>query len=435
MLNLIPTENWDYRMADMLRGLVTALRAPECRSGIHIAGVGTCRPVRSGRAGIFLALKALRLRHKAAVGVPLYCCPVVFKAIQAAGCVPRFIDIDPATYCMSTEDLAQKSSQIDAVVAVHMFGNVCDMPALRQAAPGKPFIEDCAQALGSESDGKLAGSFGEMGVFSFRSGKYLSVGEGGALFCRDLSLDARVKELLAALPAPSRLQELVHVAETWVRSSLRQWPLWGVVGARLWQTYNARTRYASKSPLVLTRIYHTDQRLTRRRLLMLAAQIETQRSNAQFYEENLEIPRDVLCREAAGSRGNRLQYPLLTHTAAQADLMVRSLRSYHITTSRPYRDIAEIAAAHHGYTRDCPRSESIAKRVLVIPCHYDLRPKEIEWIAAKVNLAWKEAGNRSHSSAGEFASREWVDPVSASCPFASAACAPVQQVRSHSHNG
>ena len=76
-----------------------------------------------------------------------------------------------------------------------MFGNVCDMPALREAAPGKPFIEDCAQALGSRLDGRLAGSFGEIAVFSFRSGKYLSVGEGGAVYCSDTDLESRLSEL------------------------------------------------------------------------------------------------------------------------------------------------------------------------------------------------------------------------------------------------
>ena len=46
--------------------------------------------------------------------------------------------------------------EVDAVVAVHMFGNLCDMPGLRKAAPGKSFIEDCAQALGSRLGGRPA---------------------------------------------------------------------------------------------------------------------------------------------------------------------------------------------------------------------------------------------------------------------------------------
>jgi dTDP-4-amino-4,6-dideoxygalactose transaminase len=90
--------------------------------------------------------------------------------------------VEPETYCLSAGDLSAKRSQIDAVIAVHMFGNLCDMPSLQEAAEGKPIIEDCAQSLGSKLDGRPAGSFGTIAAFSFRSGKYLSAGEGRSVF-------------------------------------------------------------------------------------------------------------------------------------------------------------------------------------------------------------------------------------------------------------
>lgn len=430
MFNLIPTENWDYHTPDVLRGVLNALRHdPATNSGIRIPGLGTCQPIRSGRVGIFLAIKALRLRPNASVGVPLYCCPVVFKAIQAAGCTPRFIDVDCATYCMSAKDLAAKSSQVDAVIAVHMFGNVCDMLALRQAAPNKPFIEDCAQALGSRLDDQLVGSFGEIGVFSFRSGKYVSVGEGGALFCHDLNLEARVEELLSALPAPSTLQEFVHVTKTWIRSSLRRRPLWGLAGSRLWEIYNATARYTFKSPLVLTRIYGTDYEMTLLRLRTVPKQIEKQRINARYYEDNLKVPQEMLSWEAPGAQVNRLQYPLLPQTALQCDRMVQHLRFHQITTARPYRDIHAIAAAHYQYRGDCPQSEYIAQRVLVVPCHYDLKLAEVERITEQVNLAWERSGGRARAVAGEIVSRAHVNPDPLAETIVAAKCGPIQHDR------
>ena len=156
MFTLLPNELWDYGPVEAIRGLRTAVwsRHPSQRPTVHLPGLGQCLPVRSARAAIVLALKALALPAGASVAVPLYCCPVVFKAIKAAGCRPRFIDIDPETYCLSPADLAAKSSEVDAVIAVHMFGNLCNMPRLREAAAGKPLIEDCAQALGSSLDGR-----------------------------------------------------------------------------------------------------------------------------------------------------------------------------------------------------------------------------------------------------------------------------------------
>jgi len=63
-----------------------------------------------------------------------------------------------------------------------MFGNMCDMGSVQDAMHGKPIIEDCAQALGSSLNDRLAGSMGTIAVFSFRLGKYLSVGEGAAIY-------------------------------------------------------------------------------------------------------------------------------------------------------------------------------------------------------------------------------------------------------------
>ena len=194
---------------------------------IEVPGLGPCLPIRTARVAIMLALRALGLTAGARIGVPLYCCPVVFKAIRSAGCTPRFIDVDRATCCVSAEDLSSKASTVDAVIAVHMFGHVCDVDQMRDAAPGKPIIEDCAQALGSTLNGRSVGLFGDVAALSFHSGKYVSVGEGGALYSGDAGLRSRLSELVAALPAPGRLDECLHVAETFLKSSLRSRPLWG----------------------------------------------------------------------------------------------------------------------------------------------------------------------------------------------------------------
>src|SRR5947209_9753902 len=158
MLALIPAELWQYGIIDLARGLASSLTTREPDARLLIPGLGDCIPTRSARSALVAAIKALELPAGARIGVPLYCCAVVFKAIIAAGCRPRFIDVGRSTFCMSPGDLAAKASEIDAVIAVHMFGNVCDTPALRDAAPGKPIIEDCALSLGSKLNGKMTGA-------------------------------------------------------------------------------------------------------------------------------------------------------------------------------------------------------------------------------------------------------------------------------------
>jgi perosamine synthetase len=392
MLKLIPNELWDYSPRDMIRGLRDAmsLRLTGAEQDINISGVGPCLPVRSGRAAIVVALKALGVRQGGVVAVPLYCCPVVLKAIAHAGCRARFIDVDPDTYCMSAVDLADKSSQVDVVVAVHMFGNMCDVPALRNAAPGKPLIEDCAQALESRLDGRVAGSFGDVAVFSFRSGKYISSGEGGAVCCGSFDIRSRVSELILELPAATRADELVHVTTTCLRSTLRSRPFWGLVGTHLWSAYTKNVDSISQAPIVLRKIYATDLEMVMRRMAILPMMIEKQRHNADHYLRNLIINPGMICRETPGAFFNRLQFPLLVPTPAECDRLADLLRQDQITTARPYKDITRIAIGHYGYSGDCPQAERIAKTVLVIPCHYALRAADLERITISVNRAWSK---------------------------------------------
>lgn len=389
MQSLIPTEHWDYSFSDLARGLFTSLSGRDRRT-IEIPGLGSCETIRSARAGIVVALRALGLPAGASIGVPLYCCSVVFKAIESAGYHARFIDVDPDTYCMSATDLADKSSAVDAVIAVHMFGNLCDMPALRAAAPGKPFIEDCAQALGSRVGDRLAGSLGEVAAFSFRSGKYLSVGEGGALYTSQVDLQSRLSQLIGELEVPSRMNECIHVVKTYLRSLLRSKPLWGVVGSRLWEAYSENVSFKSQSPLVLTQIHEGDRSLAVTRLAKLGSFIERQRRNANYYSRNLTVDADMLCSETPGVYLNRLQYPVRASSSEQCEQLTASLRADQISTARPYKDIAAMATKHYGYTGDCPISERVAKTVLVIPCNYALKEDDVERITNCVNRAWAQ---------------------------------------------
>lgn len=144
--------------------------------------LGLCIPVGHGRAGLVAAIHSFNLPNKTNIAVPFYCCYVVFQAIAIAGCNFYFVDIDPETFCLFPTDLSNKISDCSAIIAVHMFGNYCDMLNIKSVAQGRPIIEGCTQALGSKVHGQPVGSCGNISFFSFRSGKYVSAGEGGAVY-------------------------------------------------------------------------------------------------------------------------------------------------------------------------------------------------------------------------------------------------------------
>ena len=96
MLGLLPSEYWEYKFSDIIRGLAAALGPRKPRGMLYIDGLGSCITARSARAALVVSLRALGLPAGARIGVPLYCCPVVFKAIKEAGCTACFIDVEHA---------------------------------------------------------------------------------------------------------------------------------------------------------------------------------------------------------------------------------------------------------------------------------------------------------------------------------------------------
>lgn len=392
MLGLVPTEYWEYKFSDFIRGFCAVIN-PEKLSGLlYIDGVGNCIPARSGRAALITAIRALDLPSGACIGVPLYCCPIVFKAIKATGCTVRFIDVDPDSLCISADDLAAKISQINAVIAVHMFGNVCDMPRLREVAQEKPVIEDCAQSLGSTLGGRMTGLFGDIAFFSFRSGKYLSVGEGGALYSSNEKIFSKINRLISALPVPSRMEDYAHVIKTYIRSLLRSKPLWGLVGHRLWSIYNKSTDFSEKTPIVLSQMFGSDIAITTDRLPILNSLIKKQRAIADYYSTSLSLGACAICNERLGAFYNRYLYPIIFPTTADRDSIAMYLLQRMIDTIQPYKDISEIAAAYYEYKGDCPIAEQVAKRVLVLPSYSSLEKTELQRIVQCINKAWVEVG-------------------------------------------
>ena len=393
MNNLIPLENLEYSLEDALRGLISVIKKNYQYDTIDINGLGACIPTRSARAAIHTAIKVLNLSAGSKIGVPLYCCPVVFKAIEAAGCKHCFIDVDPETCCLSAEDLARKRNDLDAIIAVHMFGNTCDMRAILDIAHGKPVIEDCAQSLGSMINGQMTGTFGAAAAFSFRSGKYLSVGEGGALFSNQPTIKNKLAKEISALPAPRFFDELKHIAETYIRTKLRTRPFYGLVGYPLWKFYNKTVHYTSKSPIILSQSYLSDLVTAGKRLKYLNAAINQQRAYADFYAQNLNLEKDMLCMEKPGTFYNRYIYPIVYQSTSQRDLIAAYLHKHGIGTAKPYHDIAVVAATYYGYNGNCPVSERIANGVLAIPSYYKLNNKQIQCITQYMNDGWKEIKN------------------------------------------
>lgn len=107
------------------------------------------------------------------------------------GAKPIFVDILPDSWCIDPDLVeAAITSRTKAIVAVHLYGNLCNMNKLQDIGMrnGIPVIEDAAEAIGSVYYGMRAGSMGKFGTFSFHGTKTLTTGEGGMFVTNDVDL-------------------------------------------------------------------------------------------------------------------------------------------------------------------------------------------------------------------------------------------------------
>ncbi len=114
------------------------------------------------------------------------------------GAKPVFIDIRPDSWCIDPELIeAAITPRTKAILAVHLYGNLCDMERILAIGNkhGIPVIEDAAEAIGSEYFGTRAGKMGRFGAFSFHGTKTVTTGEGGMFVTDDPELHQRVLTL------------------------------------------------------------------------------------------------------------------------------------------------------------------------------------------------------------------------------------------------
>ncbi|BAQ65665.1 DegT/DnrJ/EryC1/StrS aminotransferase family protein [Geminocystis sp. NIES-3709] len=161
----IYTQKFEQSFAEYL-GVKYAVSLPSCTSAIH------------------LSLLALGIGEGDEVIVPDVTWIASAAPINYVGATPIFADIDPKTWCLSAESFESCiTRKTKAVIPVDLYGGMCDWDGILNIAQkyNIAVIEDSAEAIGSEYQGKKAGSFGHTGVFSFHGSKTLTTGEGGML--------------------------------------------------------------------------------------------------------------------------------------------------------------------------------------------------------------------------------------------------------------
>ena len=160
-------------------------------------GLEHVRATSSCDIGLTLAVRALGLEPGTLVLVPSFTFASTLHALLWNGLEPRFVDVDPDTWCLTAESCAGAADGVGAIVGTHAFMGICDVVGLEALAAetGAVLLFDAAQALASWVGALHVGAFGDASVFSFSPTKVATCGEGGLAAFRDAAAAERFELL------------------------------------------------------------------------------------------------------------------------------------------------------------------------------------------------------------------------------------------------
>lgn len=161
--------------------------------------VNYCVGVSSGTAALSLMLRASGVGPGDEVIVPAHAFVASALAVAHVGAVPILCDVEAGTGLIDPDAArALVGPRTAAIIAVHLYGQACDIPAIEAFARrhGLLVFEDAAQAPGARFGGRPVGSLGAAAAFSFYPGKNLSaLGDGGAICTNDGWLASRMRRI------------------------------------------------------------------------------------------------------------------------------------------------------------------------------------------------------------------------------------------------
>lgn len=304
--------------------------------------------VANGTDAIELALRALDIRPGAEVITVAHTAVPTVTAIERAGCRPVFADIDRETYTLDPQCLERViSSRTEAIVPVHLYGQSADMPAMMQIAKRHRLavIEDCAQALGAECDGRGAGTWGHAAALSFYPTKNLGAcGDAGAVLTNDPATAEKARQL---------------------------------------RSYGQVDRDHFRVRGINSRLDEIQAAILRVKLESLEADLQERRSLAAMYDESLSGVTLPVVRENCSH-----SYCLYVVRHSQRDMIREHCESAGIGTLVHYSTPVHLheAFADLGYASgSLPETEAAAAEVVSLPLYFGLTPEDIHFISQNVS--------------------------------------------------
>jgi len=377
--NSIPRFGLPYTAGDFAAALLAIYRGGPVPEAFGLLGDKPKFWTRSGRQALWLLLGALDLSPGSGIALPLFTDPSLVSAVVTAGHRPVFIDVDRRSLTIAPESLEAARGSFSAVVVVHLFGHLADMPALVTAAGDVPVIEDAAHAPLSYLHGRMAGTFGQAAFYSFASTKYWPAGGGGLAVVNDATLARKMAVTTGSLSPPSRVQELCNWILQGSKAAVFSRQLYGIFGKpmRRWVE-----NWSLLEPcLDRGAIERSYAEVASRQALRFPPRVELQRANSLRLLSRLAAAEDVaLPHERPGARHNYHLFPVLLRDRQERAVVTAAMWKRFVDTSMIYCNVVK-ECRRFGYRGDCPAAESVADCLITLPNHAALTAQDIDHVA------------------------------------------------------
>lgn len=321
-------------------------------------GVSDCVGVANGTDAVTLALQAVGICPGDEVVTVSHTAIATIAAIELAGAIPVFVDIDPATRCIDPQLLeAAMTPRTKAIVPVHIYGQPAPMEAILAFADmhNLKVVEDCAQAHGAAIQGRKVGTFGDAAAFSFYPTKNLgAVGDAGAVVTNSPCVAEKLR-------------------------ALRQ--------------YGWKARYISDLPGCNSRLDEMQAAILRLKLPFLDHRNARRRDIAARYQSALAA---TGLRGPATISGTLHAMHLFVVESVSREALAKHLSKSGIASARHYPMPAHQQPAYAHRVRSAgllPHTDALYRHMLTIPCHPDLNDAEVERIGTALQ-AWSEPDPR-----------------------------------------
>ena len=315
--------------------------------------------VNSWTNGAVATLLAMDIGPGDEVIVPAMTFVATANVVELVGAKPVFIDCDPETLLVTPELISRAiTSKTKAVIPVHMYGQMCDVKAIKAVLPPSQkisIIEDCAHSFEAKFNGERPGKYSDAAIFSFYATKNVTCGEGGAIITNDENLFDRIT------------QSILHGMSAGAADRFKtgQYKHWGM--EHLGTKANLPDLLACFLP---KQIISIDNRLEERE--MLAAKYES-----EFFESGIKTPTKL-----PGSTHSRHLFPIYVGETFR-DRILEIFGSENVGVTVNYRAISTLQFYKKKYDLSSgmfPTSENFGAGTITIPLFPGMTSSEQDYV-------------------------------------------------------